>query len=81
MTEVMLNPSVDILQSGKTTACRNRRLTICLLRHIVPTGWRRKMETNSIPIKDDETGRMQLQRTRQRTISNSSSAQRMEAIP
>jgi len=77
----MLNPSIDILQSGKNTARRNRRLAICLLRDIVPTGRRRKMDTNSIPIKGDETGRIQLRRTRQRAISNSSSAPGMEAIP
>jgi len=77
----MLNPSLDMLQSGKAIACGNRRLTICLLRQIVPTGRRRKMETNSILIKDNETSQMQLQRTRQRTASNSSSTQRIEEIP
>jgi len=80
-TDVMLNPSVDILPTGETTLSRNRPFKICLLRHIIPTRRGRKMETDRVSVKEDGTCRIQLRRTRQRTISHSSSTQRMEMIP
>jgi len=52
-TEVMLNPSVDILQARETTAGQNRRFKICLFRHIGPTRQRREVEADSVSVKDD----------------------------
>src|SRR5207302_6506856 len=52
----------------------------CLRRNIITRmrGW--EMETSSLSVQNNETSGMQLRCTRQRTIGDSSSTQRMEEI-
>src|SRR5712691_6005497 len=76
----MFNTGVDILQTRKTAFNRNRRIEICVFRNPISTGRGREMETDCLSFENDDTGRMQLRRTQQRTISSGSSTQGMEEI-
>jgi len=82
MTEAMFNPSIDILQTWKTTPGQNWLIKICILRHIVSIKREREMETDSLSVKDNGTCWMRLRLTLQATtISNSSSTQGMDTVP
>src|SRR6201996_1510432 len=68
------------LQPCGTNQDRNRRIKIRLFWYPVTTVRRGKMETSSLPIKDDARRRMQLRHPRQGTGSRRPSAQGMEKI-